>query len=140
MLQPIRESSFQPMLNFIKILEEISNVHANFSVDVGDLTSGNMLNLIAFVKEKLTLKNSALYPSPPRSLQQSFPFLAVTSDAKRPSFAMNVTFLSCRLGMASEIGFKAGTIDIPREERETSLRKEESREAKKKGKGEIFPP
>lgn len=42
--------------------------------------------------------------------------------------------------MASEIGFKAGTIDIPREERETSLRKEESREAKKKGKGEIFPP
>lgn len=38
--------------------------------------------------------------------------------------------------MASEIGFKAGTIDIPREGRETSLRKEESREAKKKGKAE----
>ena len=56
MLQPIRESSFQPMLNFIKILEEISNVHANFSVDVGDSTSGNMLNLIAFVKEKVDKK------------------------------------------------------------------------------------
>ncbi|KAK9202044.1 hypothetical protein WN944_017253 [Citrus x changshan-huyou] len=56
MLQPIRESSFQPMLNFIKTLEEISNVHANFSVDVGDSTSGNMLNLIAFVKEKVDKK------------------------------------------------------------------------------------
>ncbi|KAK9222695.1 hypothetical protein WN944_011131 [Citrus x changshan-huyou] len=56
MLQPIRESSFQPMLNFIKTLEEISNVHANFSADVGDSTSGNMLNLIAFVKEKVDKK------------------------------------------------------------------------------------
>ena len=56
MLQPIRESSFQPILNFVKTLEEISNVHANFSIDVGDSTSGNMLNLIAFVKEKIDKK------------------------------------------------------------------------------------
>ena len=56
MLQPIRESSFQHMLNFIKTLEEISNVHVNFSVDVGDSTSGNILNLIAFVKENVDKK------------------------------------------------------------------------------------
>lgn len=44
------------MLNFIETLEEISNVHANFLVDVGDSTYENMLNLIAFVKEKVDKK------------------------------------------------------------------------------------
>lgn len=43
-------------------------------------------------------------------------------------------------GWLPKSGSRRGTIDIPREESETSLRKEESREAKKKGKGEIFPP
>ncbi|KAK9175751.1 hypothetical protein WN944_027758 [Citrus x changshan-huyou] len=70
MLQPIRESFFQRILNFIKTLEEISNVHANFLVNVGDSTSRDMLNLIAFVKEKIEAERGAMAKKSSRSAGQ----------------------------------------------------------------------
>lgn len=41
---------------FYQGLEEISNIHANILINVGDSTSRGMLNLIAFVKQKVDQK------------------------------------------------------------------------------------
>lgn len=41
-----------------------------------------------------SIKNSTLYPSATPILQRMFPFPIITSDTKKPSFAVNVALLS----------------------------------------------
>ena len=56
MLQTIRESFFQCILNFVKTLEEISNVQANFLVNVGDSTSRECLISLLLLRKMLKKK------------------------------------------------------------------------------------